>query len=497
MEVTYGDDDVPAGLRPDVRRWARRAAIALALVGALWLALTHVPASLSSFFRGETDLSGHRVYTPPHGVRKDALDSMDLTRVHRELLPRWVVAEADGATETARTTFTELRREAGKDPNLGALLDSMSEALRSPRSRERGARFSYLVWAWSTYLDRGGVPFRVVATVRSTAKRQIVYVKTYRTLAATTSDVGGQAVRARLVAREDRLNVVEGYLGHTSSRDEGAVVLADRTREVALQQIWPMLHEGADGERSPVDAAFAPAVRAEAMRALSPAAFAVLHATALDRGALLRTADAIATRGKKCGTTFRLWSLPIEGLSRSTLQEIESLRRADAEYCAEVTVEEADVLRDASSRLATTEALPGAVDALTAWVARAVTVHELRHAADLRPGSDEVAPPCPRCDRRLGPTARAELSAYLAGAANGEIAALSLYQACAGAQAEAPAGAAVLALVPAVLPDGCEGGPPPDARARAETTERSLFNRSDAITLSPEFPERVAGAPRD
>ena len=485
-----------ARLRPDYRRFARWALIALAGLGVIVMIARLVPSGVGAWWRGETDLRGHRVYAPPFGVRTEALAEVDLESVHRDLFPGWVLTanEArDGANGgQTREKLAALRAEAGKDPNLAALIDELSSVAALSRSSGRGERFSYLVWAWSEYLDRAGASWRLEPTVRTIAGRQLLYVKSYRVVATVRASIGDTVCRARLVKREDRLNVVEPYLGHTTSRAEGALVVVDRTRDFAETQVWPMLADDAEG-LSPLDAAFASSVRAEAARSLGEDAMSVLRDTARDRGAILRTADAIKARAQ-CGSWFRVWKVPVGGLSAETLASVARAAASPDAACPEVTREEADTLVESSRRLAATPRLDASLSALNAWVARAVTAHELRHVKDAGLDGDGFSRPCPGCSARLGRTARAEVSAYLAAFATPGVSHVSLYQACAGS-ADGASGSAVSAVVSSLMPGGCAGGPPDDLAGVARALETRLFGASEPVSLPVEFPAVAALGP--
>lgn len=460
-----------------------------------------VPGSLAEYARGETDLRGRRVYRPELTSDPAALGAMDLERVHRVLFPAWLLASNDPADgdRASRAALAALRAEVAKDGNLGALLDELTKAVAHPRDAARARRFDYLIWAWSDYLDRAGVAWRLEPTVHTLSGRRTLHVRAYRVVATVVATVGDEACRARLLSREDRSSMTEPYLGHTASRSEGALVILDRTQEFAENQVWAMLNEANDVTLPPLEAAFARSIRGEAEGAISPDARALLRETSIDRHALLRTARDINDRAR-CGSAFRLWHFPSVALPRWTLDLVSSAVATNEGPCPAVTAAEASTLAESSGRLWTNERrLQPALLALRAWVVRAVAIHELRHAADGGPDGEGVSwtsAPGSRCvgcadvpaTAGLSRAARGELSAYLTGLGSPGTAYLSAYQACANAHEGTAVGAAVASLAPAVLPEGCTAAPPPDLVDRARAFEARLFRRVETITLSEGFP---------
>ena len=482
------DNAEVGGLRPNfrrVRRWGFGMVVALVLVrSVVWF----LPASVGAYTRGEVDLRGRRIYRPPFGVRPRSLATLKLERIHRDLLPGWSLTFNDETLGAAsREKLAALRAETAGDPNLATLVEELAKAGELPRGAARANRFSYLIWAWNEYLDRAGAAWRLEFVVRLAAGHPRFYVKAYRVLATVRATLSGTACRARLVSRADRLNVVEGALGHTGSGSAGALVVLDRTQEFAENQLWSLLNEANDATLAPLDATFAPAVRDEAERSLPADAFAVLHETAPDRHALLQIAKVINDR-RGCDRRFLPRNVPPAGLSEDILGLVKEAASEPSELCREVTPAEAEALAQASARLAKAPQLMPALAALNTWVARAVTIHELRHAAD--GGLDGEAPtsPCVDCSSQLSTATRGELSAYLTGLGTEGTTYVSAYQACGGAQDSSPAGAAVAALTPAVLPHGCSEPPPPDLAQRARRMEARLFRRSASVAFAEAFP---------
>ena len=415
---------------------------------------------------------------PPFGVRRDALAQIDLTRVHGELFPRWLLAESESSGSAVATAhFAQLRAEAGKDPNVDALLLALGRAAALAPGDERAEQLESLVADWNQYLDAGAAPFRLELTVRSIKHRQTLYVKSYRVVSDVAANVGPAACRARFLRREDHLNVVEPYLGTTVSREEGAFIVLDRIRELGEGQVWALLDEGNDARLAPVERPFAASVRAEAERALPEAAFRSLSRTAVPRSRLVKLRHDVNARSK-CGSELFLPVVPTLGYGESILVSARLAVVPAGSPCASLTDDEHTVLVADSSSLAAEPSLPAALDALDAWLARAVATHEVRHAAD--GGLEGFATPCPSCPRSLGQVGRAELSAYVTAFATEGVAFVSVYQACTGAIV-GPSRDAVAVLAEAILPEGCAGPPPADLVARAGAAEKRWFGRRENV----------------
>ena len=130
----------------------------------------------------------------------------------------------------------------------------------------------------------------------------------------------------------------------------------------------------------------------------------------------------------------------------------------------------------------------------TSWVqwngnrAELMLIHELRHAADGGLDGEALTSPCVECSSQLSAATRAELSAYVTGLGAEGTAYVSAYQACGGARDGSPAGAAVAALTPAVLPHGCSEPPPSDLARRARSMEARLFRRTASVAFARAFP---------
>ncbi len=456
----------------------------LPALASLWVAagaaaLAAWPADPAAWWAGEVDLRGARRFQPP---RPDpaVVAALDLERVHRELWPDWVAAPA--AEEAA--AYARLYEAVRADPYLAERV-ARTRALARADPVGHAQRLLYQVWAWNRYCDLVGAPWRLTAGIHVTGPDDAVfYVKSYRIISDTPTRVGGSSWRTRVVQRVDDLSAVEGYLGLTGDHEEGAVVVAERVADFAIDRVWPLLDAALDPERSAVDAAFAPRIRADAGRALPAEALEVLGRTAADRFWMQRAVRAVHDRAR-CGSRFRIPHLPYAGLDRAALVEIRRYAAATASQpCPDVTEMEAMALTTRSRALRATAGLAGALEALNGWVARAVAIHEARHAAD-----DAAGVRCADCPG--GRVGRLEASAYLASFADPDTAAVALLQACAVGEVDAAGRGATIAFVLAQLDVRCEDGPPEDLAERARAAERRLFGRSEEVALDPAFPARL------
>ena len=481
------------------RPWYRYLVIGFALA-ALMLVAGRVTYgchrhSVDAYLRDEITLGGTPRFDPPHPIDPAALARIDLERVHAELFPDWTIAasrpDRGGAAERERTAFIDLRVAVEADPNLGALLDELRQHVLSGEHAARGLRMIYLTWAWSHYLDQQGKPYILDGNVIVGA-RNLYYAKSYRVLGDSAARVGQASYRLRLLNRIDQTNVIEQYLGQARPHREGALVVIDRTRDFAIEHVWPLLDEDNEGWLRPIDFAFAAGVRAEARAQLPAVALALLRATARDRELLVRTRRFMHAR-RDCGSDLIVNWIPLDGFSEEDADWFTRVAARDTDRpCPRVKQEEARQLVEASARLRAAEGLGDAVGALVAWLARDVALHEARHVADFALARAHERPlPCRGCLEETPRQTRAELSAYLASLAWSEAPTLSFYQACRAVARERGPHHEALAFVLAKLDQRCESGPPADLTARARALELELFGRSDEITLPDDFPETL------
>lgn len=478
------------------RRWGW--ALTGVMLGLLVIAgLSRVPA-VRSWWRGELDWRGQRVYEPDHPV---ALERVDLPRVHAELLPRWLVAQGhhargDGAAAEAEA-WQALHAAVAPDPNLASLLLEL-RALSPPLElREQPHRALYLAWAWNEYLDRHDAPFLVQASVRAHGFGPVLTATTYRVHADVAVAVGTSAHRVRITSRVDGTNLREAYLGAAGEHD--AVVVADRLQDFALMEVWPLLDPWL--ELGPaVRRGFAEPIRAEARARLSPAAFERLAATAAARWSITRTVQAIEARRRDCEAGLRINEVPWDGFGPTRLARLgEIARRHDGRACPGITAAEVEALAEATAQLEADATLQAALEELVALTAEHVAIHEARHLADaaLAAGFDEPLP-CASCSEAMGITARAELSGYLASLAWSPSPALALYQACRslGSDQGRPLQPGephrdALELLQRRVGAVCVDGPPPRLHALARHLEQEMLGRSDPIALPRSFPRRL------
>ncbi len=461
--------------------------VALAVAGALF---SWHKERVRAYVRGEIDLDGAPRYEPAHPVDRRALARIDLARVHGELIPAWTIATgratSPGRRALAERAYEELAAEVAPDANLAELLASTHRALRDD-PLENARRLDYLLWAYNRYLDEQELPWRLEASLSVGEARAIFRTMTYEVLADARTREGH---RLRLLRRADRTNTLEGWLGHSQGGDEGALVLLARVLHFTIRHVWPGLHPALDPRRPEAERPWLGYVRGEVRAALDAETYRLLSETAVDQQTLIEVAASIEAR-RACGSRYRIRELPYNGLSPRGLRSVRlALERSaieGGEECPEITLDEAARIVGASERLASTDGLAEAVERLTMVVARSVSVHELQHVAD----GDEIA--CPGCPKWLEQgVARAEVSAYLSALSTEGVGYLALLQACATPRGEGLHGAALRAVLEAILPYGCEGPTRHDLYGYAERIEARLFGKRGDVTLPAELPERVA-----
>lgn len=423
-------------------------------------------------------------------VDRQALADVDLRLVHTTLVPDWVVARGG----VKQSHWHRLRREAGRDANLGALLDRMDHLIQEGPVHHANELFALLT-AWNDYLEKAGQPWRVTGEIVRADGGGSLRLKTYEVLYDDgVVSVGGAAYPASVRRRVDATTQLDAWLGHVHSHEEGVVLLLDELSGFALDRVWPMLDPALDSELSALQATFAPAIRREVRRALSPSDVTVLEYTAEDRMWLLRGVRSVHAR-HECGSRFLVARLPFDGLAP---EDLVTLRRhaegSDREPCPEVTELEALVFATRSHHLRLQDGLQPALERLVAWVARAVAIHEAQHAADVEdgyvPGWD-----CEGCPSELSRVGSLEASAYLASFATQGSAALSLFQACSLDRARLPERGRVIAFLAERLgPGGCDAPPPADLADLAQALQRELTGRSEPIRVAA-FPSRLPIVP--
>ena len=441
----------------------------------------------SRWARGEIDLRGRWVYTPPH-PRATPPGPKVLRRLHTHDLPNWVIAY--NLTPRAAAIQMDEIIKGLRDPNLRQILQELQEHTQQDLVGQ-ARRIFYLVWAWNRYMDSLGSPWRLDASMRA-APRRVLFVKSYRATHDLHLRVGSAELRTRLLLRADGTNIVENYLGCTDAGGGGSFVVLDTIHSFVSDHVWPMLAHEPSG-LSELQRRFAPGVRQEARRVLGGQHLAVLSRRARARSTLVAAVRAINGR-HHCGHDVGLNFVPFNGYSRSWQRRFYHLAaQSSADPCPAVTATEAANLSRASQRLRTQRGLAPAVRTLSAWFARGVAAHEARHVADeMDPAIREQGPACPGCPDSLGPLARAELSAFLASFALPGSGYLHLYQACitASRAPSHPHGKAVN-LASRRLDNACEAGPPAQLYRRAAALRRQLFGSDEQVTLPADFPTEV------
>lgn len=488
------DEDEPdptVDRRRTLRRWALITALGCVLVP-LWAAHGD---RVRAYVRGEADLGGEPRFVPPHPVDREALAEIDFDRVHRELVPAWSIAVGRANASESSTwrrhmadqAFGRLAEAVARDPNVLLLLDHSHRALRGDPI-EGAARVDYWLWAYNHYLDENDIPWRLEASLSLTEDgRAIFRTMTYEVLADARTSRGH---RVRFLRRADRTSLVEGWLGHTTRTEEGAMVLMAQVLHFAVRHVWPGLHAGLDARRPLAERPWLEGLREEVRGALDRRTWELLAETAEDQQALIEVAASIEAR-HACGSTLEVYDLPYNGLNaRSRMAIAWALERSATQaYCPEITLDEATALIGASERLGDTPGLEDAVERLAMIVARAVAAHELRHVAD------GPSPDCPGCEEETSALARAEMSAYLSSYATRGVGYIALLQACATPRGNGAHGGAREAVLTALLPRGCEG-PPIDLYEEARALEARLFGEREELALPEDLPERVALLPR-
>lgn len=503
------EEDAPIDVRAVDRRLKRdrrRALVRSALLFALGVTLALLAHEhrryLGRLLRAEVALDGSPNFTPAHPVPDDAHARIDWRAVHGQLLPAWVIARGRRAGQASdrrlatHRAFAELHYGLSPDPNLASLWQQIETGMTRDPLRN-AERVDYLLWAYNDYLDRHDIPWRVEANLHLRRRGQppTLLIRSYEVLGDLQARSGE---RLRLLRRADLTNVDEGFLGHTTGREEGALVMLDQVLEFSVRHVWPMLHGGLDARLPASERGLAAHVRTEALGALEGPVYVRLNETAVDQQALIEVAASIEGR-RNCGNTFRIYGLPWNGLEPpDQLALVEALERSSGAECPEVTLGEAARLLGASERLGETPALAHAVESLTTWVSRAVSVHELRHAAD---GRDVACPGCPAATTRA---TRMELSAYLESFRTPGLGYVALLQACSMETAVPddapqrvqlsvqPHAAALTLALGELLPQGCSGAIPDDLYARADEVHAQFFGARPAIGVPEGYPPRVS-----
>lgn len=481
MRARAPDDprsSLPSARRGGLDRVLRWGVLAFVVVMLAW-SIPHWPNAWR-WLTGREPL-----YVPRHPV---ALDAVDLELVHRHRWDTWVEATShavpgspDAGVEVAGA---QMREAIAADRNLTELFDELEGLVTSPRLDEGPVqrRARWLVRAWNHYLEQQGQPYFVRAAVLG-GRRPMFVAHAYEVVARATGTIDGDEVRIRALSRLDSLDLREPALGDPSSADEGVIVVADQSLELALDHLWPMLAAPGD----PMQRTFASAVVQELRAGLPSDAFALLERTAAVRRSLVDARASIVERG--CSPVW-LRRIPFDGLPRAELDWLGE--HTDVGACAGVRGDELRALWKGSEALQQHEGLRDATERLTAFATRSVAVHELRRVADaLEYGGSDQWRPCGPCGAEDGEPVREVAAAYLAELAWSRTPALVLYRICWSTGDDmGPLGrarAAVMRGLSLVCPDGV----PPDVEARAQGLEREQFGHAVPLVLGEGFPERL------
>ncbi len=443
---------------------------------------------LGGVAHGDHDLLGRSKWEPAYDVDGRSLDGIDLHRVHAELIPDWFIAMANGEADGARSrrAFDALRSAVVADRNLEALVVEL-HGLVADDPWAHADRLLALTAGWTDYLEERGMPWHLEGNVVDMGDGPFFYSKSYFVEADLVATVGEEAIPLRVLRRADSTNVREGYLGMVVEGQDRALVVLDRLREFALDELWQLADPSLDDKLAERERAFAPSIRDEMAGAVEPPLLEVLRDTASARWEL-RVAMASINLRRACGSSFVINHVPWYGFDKSTLDRLEEYADADnGDPCPSVTPLELDQMKDATRSLRETDALEPALEALVAWAARGTAVHEVRHVADHRlVGSHRQPPPCTGCDE-LNDQAVRELSAYLASFAWSEARYAALFQAC---DQKGGSHARAVAWLSDELGAVCEE-PGADLGERAAQLEARLFASRRHVDLPDGWPAKL------
>ncbi|MCH9685631.1 MAG: hypothetical protein K0V04_29640 [Deltaproteobacteria bacterium] len=432
---------------------------------------------------------------PAQAPAEASLDGVDLRAVHAQLLPAWISARSQsGAELLEERAFEALDAELRPNPALAQMMAELREhttptALR--REPDRQAAMA-VVRRWNEHLDEAEIPYLLRANIIASGEVIQFYTLSCEVIADAMVEVGSGRHRVRYVRRVDRLNLRETYLGMVREQEEGVIIILDEVAKFATDEVWPLLTPPSKSHpRDDLHAAFGPSVTAEALASLSSEDARLLQSTASARQALVNAVMAIGGRAS-CGSQFRIVTTPWNGYDAPTLALIRQAVGLGASHCPQVTADELDAIERASTTLRSTPSLRPAVEALCAWAAQPMVVHEARHAADLQQATTARERTCLWCGPNDPEQARVELSAYMAELAWTDSPALALFQACEAVSQDQGAGhGEALEVITERTDHGCTEGALSGAAEIMRALEVSGFGRSDPISFVGEYPERV------
>lgn len=489
-------EDIAAITREQRMAYRRLASMLLALV-ALAFVLETRGAAIDAFLRGEIDIHGEPIFLPRYPVRAAEVARIDLARLHARVLPEWLIRQSYADTPAGRRraeyAYRDLLHTVSPDPNLEGIWRELHDRIvADPFANAH--RIDYLLWAHDDYMDRIGAPYRIepsmfLRTPSDTGGRLALVARSYRVLTDLRTESGA---RVRVLSRVDRTGPIETWLGHTEREQEGAFVVADRVLHFAVRHVWPALNPALDDRLPEAERGLARGVRREVREGVEPYFRQILEETAEDQQALMEAAASIEAR-HACGSTFRIFGLPYQGLSAHSRAMLRlALLESQSASCPDVTLDEVVQLVSASERLRQTDDLEPALEALVALVSESIAAHELRHVVD-GPSADLE---CPGCAEGTPPLVRAELSGYLASFGTPGVGYLSALAACSNPQREIGIDAVAIAHATfGTMPEGCLGPAPDDLYARAHAAERRFFGARERVEVPRSFPGALAVLP--
>jgi hypothetical protein len=420
------------------------------------------------------------------------LASVDMAKVHGQLLPAWFISLQHSPHSIGRTAaegaFRALRDEAGKDPNLGLLLDLLRDQLMAGTYDFRGD-VRALFKGWNDYLAQASVPFRLEHHVERTQRGPLVHVRSYRVLAEVPMLERGSDRHVLLLARQDHTNLVEAFLGQTSLEPGTALIIVDRVAEYAVDQLWPLFAQ----PKATSESELASKVRDEALRAVGAPVAEILARTYEVHRTLQSEVAALSNR-KGCGSGVIIERVPWDGLSERTMALVNRVaHKNERRHCPKVTMQDAARVSTISRELREHGELESALGTLTGWLTRAVAAHELRHLDDdAATPEDRVKAPCRDCPAWFDYSTRAEVAAYLASFASPGLGYVALLQACGNAAERRGSHSIALEyILQQLLTSGCTGPIPDDFYARAATLRSLLTGRSERVELPAALPAVV------
>jgi hypothetical protein len=465
-------------------------AFGTAMAAAVW-AWT---ANAVDVLHGVRDLDGTPRWLDTSEPAALELGGLDLRDVYTDALPAWGAAVANvnapGGRALEAEAYARFESSIREVDALVRVAPEMRMAALDPA--RHGEVLVDAVAAWNHATDEAGVPVWVHPWVRGDG---VFYVKTYEVLEDDTVQVGDASYRARYVSRLDLLNVVEGRIGSVIDHEAGAIVLVDRLRVLVAEEVWPLLTlaDASHPDRPPLARVFAEPIREAVQASLGERAFRALERTAPAREQIVRTVDVIRGRGARC-SRFRVKRVNWYGFAPDDLGLLWDFARRDSRMpCPSVRFDEVDRFRENFREIVSDAEAVDAAERLLGWAARAVLVHEARHAADDdREGAIGAWETCEACPDTLQGATLHEASAYIASFADPSTGVFAVYQACGVVRdSDGVHARAVREVLDAIEPGLCEHGPPEDLTARAAALELSWFGRDASVRPRGGVPERL------